>query len=363
MEIHQFLPTLDPGDAIGNYTLKINNMLKEMGFESEIYVQDCHPSMSKFCRNYKTFKKRNNEAILLHHFAIGCDLNEFVNQLPNRKILVYHNITPPEFFKGYNDTAAYLCEIGRKQLKNFKNNIIYIIADSEYNEKELKNYYGFKNCKTAVVPPILNLSKFHKYINKISTEKGLNLSKGRDVSLIFVGRIAPNKKQEDLIKIFYYYSKYVNPSSRLILIGGYAAFERYYEYLVDLTKRLNVKDNVIFTGKVGDLELVRYYLTSDIFLCMSEHEGFCVPLVEAMFFQAPIIAYKSTAIPYTLGDAGILVKKKDYIAIAEMINLIIEDENLRKKIIRKQNERLKDFDPKKVERKFKDIIERVVSEV
>lgn len=177
--------------------------------------------------------------------------------------------------------------------------------------------------------------------------------------MLFVGRIAPNKAHEDIIKSFYYYKKYVSEDSRLILVGNDGGFENYSKLLKKLIKELNLESDVIFPGHIKFEEILAFYKVADLFLCMSEHEGFCVPLVESMFFEIPILAYNSSAIKYTLGNSGVIVNKKDYFLISELMNFILSDENVKKEIIKKQNKRLEDFKLEKVEKQLLEFIKRI----
>jgi glycosyltransferase involved in cell wall biosynthesis len=350
MEIHQTLPTMDVADAIGNYVLNIRRILKENGFESEIYAENIHKDTEQI-KNYKQLYK--TKGLLIHHLSIGSEVNDFVNSLPNKKILIYHGITPPQYFRGYNDHIAYLCETGLNQIKSFKNNVVLAIADSEYSRKELEQF-GFN--RTDVIPPIPDFDKFKKF-NKDIYER---LNDGK-TNILFVGRVIPFKKFEDVIKVFYYYNNYTNPNSRLILVGSHVGMDLYYNRLINLIKNLKIDGKVIFTGKVSDADLSAYYRVSTNFLGMSDWESFCVPLVESMFFKIPIIAYNSAAVPYTLGKSGVLVNKKNYEEIAELINIINSDKSTRNRIIESQNKRLKDFEPKKIKAKLLKLIDEVTT--
>ena len=351
MEIHQILPTISPGDAIGNDVIEIRNILRKWGYKSDIYAQNIHPEMSKNAKKYIAYKKiSSKDNILIFHFSIGSEVFDFVKTLPDKKIMIYHNITPHKYFIGINDYLAILLKNGRNELKSFAGITDLALGDSEYNRLELEEL-GFGN--TDVLPILVD---FEKYDNP--NYKLLERYEDDCVNILFVGQISPQKRQGDIIKAYYYY-KHINPRSRLFLVGNYERSERYYEQLQELTRRLKLKD-VYITGMVGFKDMVAYYKLADIFLSMSEHEGFCVPLLESMFFDIPVIAYNSTAIPYTLGDSGILIKEKNYEEIAEMINLLVEDTELRIRIIKKQNERLKEFDKEKVKNKFWGIIKGVM---
>lgn len=351
IQIHQFATTLDYGDAVSNDILSIKHILNNLGFKSKIYADNIHPAIKHECYNYKKYINVETD-IIIHHFSIGTDFDSYINSFKNKKILIYHNITPSSYFSCYNGELESRCRSGRKQLEKFKNNIILALGDSEYNEKELINF-GFNN--TGVLPIIVDFEKYKErparnILDKFNDEK---------TNLLFVGRVFPNKKQEDIIKVFYYYKKFIDPNARLFLIGSYKGMEKYHEQLQILIKNLNLKD-IYIAGKVEFKELLSYYKMADVFISMSEHEGFCVPLLESMYFKIPIVAYNSTAVPYTLGNSGILVNNKNYEEIAEMINFLVENDELRKRIVKKQEERLKDFDKSKVENKLKEYIDRVI---
>ncbi|WP_292379935.1 glycosyltransferase family 4 protein [Methanosarcina sp. UBA289] len=348
MEIHQILPTISPGDAIGNEVQEIKRVLNEWGYKSEIYAQNIHPKIN--AKKYTEYKKvSSKENILIFHFSIGSEVSEFVKKLPDKKIMIYHNITPPEYFCGVNETLVNLLGNGKKELRSLVDHIDLAVGVSEYNRLELQEM-GFKN--TDVLPIIIN---FHEYSSP--NEKLLSKYDDDFVNLLFVGRVTPHKRQEDVIKVFYYY-KLINPKSRLFLAGSYEGCEIYSDYLKKLIQDLNLKD-VHLLGKIGFNDLISYYKLADIFICMSEHEGFCVPILESMYFEVPIIAYKSTAIPFTLEDTGILVKEKNYCEIAEMVNVLIEDEELRSTLVKKQKDRLENFKREKIISQLESILSKV----
>lgn len=345
MKVHQILPSLAPGDAIGNEVLLMRDLLRSWGYESDIFAQHIHPEVQ--ARPYKEYESESSsQNLLIYHFSIGSEVSNFVKDLPDRKVMVYHNITPPHFFRGVNGSLMLLLEKGREELRSLSQEFDLALADSEYNRIELERA-GYR--ETGVLPVLIDFSKYQSFNPDI-------LERYSDdwINILFVGRISPNKKHEDIIKTFYYY-KCINPKARLLLPGGYYGCELYFQSLRSLVQRLGLSD-VYFLGKVPFRDLVSYYAVSDLFLCMSEHEGFNVPLVESMYFGIPIIAYESSAIPYTLGDAGILVKSKNYVEIAELINLVVEDHDIRDKLIRRQNERLQVFEYDKIVAQFYNLV-------
>ena len=162
------------------------------------------------------------------------------------------------------------------------------------------------------------------------------------VNLLFVGRVTPNKKHEDVIKAFYAYKRFVNPHSRLLLVGKYNPKEAYFRFLQELIGELRLED-VYFSGHVTQSQVNAYYTMADVFLSMSEHEGFFVPALESAYFRLPVLAYNCTAVPYTLGGAGVLINHKRYAEIAELIQRTVDDEPFRQHLVAKQAARLEHF--------------------
>lgn len=179
-------------------------------------------------------------------------------------------------------------------------------------------------------------------------------------NILFTGRIVPNKKQEDIIKSFYYYQKYYNAESRLFLVGSYRGMDDYYNRLKKYAEELGVK-NVVFTGHIKFNSILAYYHLADVFLCMSEHEGFCIPLVEAMHFQIPIVACDHAAVGETLGTGGILLPSSDCLLAAGAIDRVVCDGGLRNKIIENQKKEMKRFLTKTVGDKFIELLEKFIS--
>lgn len=352
VQVHQILHTLSYGDAVSNEVIEIRRALRKMGYHSEIFAINSHPKVSKFCKHIKEYKKSVNNVVLYHLSIASLEVTEFVRLLPDTKILIYHNITPHNYFRNVNDELYYLCKKGREELKTLNETVKLALGDSEYNRNELTNN-GFKN--TDILPILIDYS-----IYKSSSNLEI-MKKYEDdfINLLFVGRVAPNKKQEDLIKTFYYYKR-INPKSRLFIVGSYEGMEKYFMQLKDIVERLSLAD-VIFTGQTSLNEIITYYKLADVFICMSEHEGFCVPLLESMCFNVPIIAYNSTAIPYTLSNCGILVNEKRYDEIAEMIDLLVNDDKLRTNVVNGQVQRLKDFEMSKIEIQLKEHISSVIN--
>jgi L-malate glycosyltransferase len=338
-EVHQLLSALTDHDAVGNDTLEIRKMLRERGYRSDIYTEHFSPGQKSYRKPFSSLARDNERAVLLYHFSLYSDLPARIKDFPGKKVLIYHNVTPPEFFRPYDEDLYRLCEAGRRQLGELRDMFDLALGVSDYNRRELEAL-GFRN--TGVLPILVDLDKYDRYDRAACAA----LRDGH-TNLLFVGRLAPNKKQEDLVIIFYYYHKYINPRSRLYIVGN-DQVRGYAQKLKRLVADAGLEGSVLFTGEVSDRDLSLYYRAADVFLCMSEHEGFCVPLVEAMHFSIPIIAYDCTGISSTMGPSGILVRKKDYATIAGIIGAVMDRADLREGIVRQQRIRLGEFEREKI---------------
>jgi len=330
MEIHQFLTSYSYGDAIGNEALEIRNYLRKKGYKSEIFALFYHPRYSNQIINYLEYDKYSNENnVIIFHFSIGSPVSKKFLRLKDKKVIIYHNITPHKFFLDYHRTLAKDCFKGRIELKSFVNKTALALGDSEYNRKELLDV-GFKN--TGVVPLVMN---FHKFDSEIlpSFKEIFNDNK---INITYVGRIIPNKKVEDVIKSFYFYQKYFNANARLFIVGEYRGFERYFSALQKLILKLGIKD-IHISGHVPEDELISYFKLTDVYLHMSEHEGFCAPIPESYYLKIPVIAYNEGAVKETMNKGGLLVNKKDYMKIAGLIDTLVNNNDLKEKIIESQN--------------------------
>lgn len=346
MKIIQILPTVSYGDAVSNDALALDRIIKSMGLDTEIYVETAGKNLP--VKNIVNLKNISPNDIIIYHMSTGTDLNFSLGRTICRKIMIYHNITPPEFFRPYSHEMFALTNYGYMGLEYLKNTFNMCLADSEFNKSQLIEY-GYR-CPIEVRPVLIPLRNYRKAPDRYIINK---YSDGW-TNIIFVGRIAPNKKQEDVIKTFYYYKK-INPKSRLILVGSWAGMENYYNRLKKYTEILGL-DDVIFTGHITFDEIIAYYQVADIFLCMSRHEGFCVPLVEAMFFNIPIVALDAGAVPETLGESGILLPDNDPFYAVETISRILSDETFRRDILKKQKKRLSDFSYRKTGSLFRKIL-------
>jgi glycosyltransferase involved in cell wall biosynthesis len=340
--VHQVLATLGYGDAIGHEVLGIQRVLRRAGYHSDIFVQTADPRLEDLTRDYRELRDCSaREQVLIHHFSIGSRASRLAYALPDRMILVYHNITPPQYFVDVHDLLVELCFLGRRELAAYAPRVQLALGDSEFNRQEL-DAFGF--APTAVLPVVPG---FH-HLDVVPNRLTAGPFDDEAVNVLFVGRIVPNKKIEDLIRFFDAYQRWFNRRSRLLLVGSYGGFEQYYAMLQELIARQRIP-NVHFTGQVTNEELTACYDVADVFLCASEHEGFCVPLVEAFHKGIPVLAFAAAAVPATLDGAGVLYDRKDPMQVAALIDAVASDEALRSRIVEGQDAALarlqrKDFD-------------------
>ena len=278
--MHQVLATLGYGDAIGHEVLGIQRVLRAAGYESEIFVETADHRLEPLTRDYRELVDVSHpDNLLLHHFSLGSKASRTAYALPDRMALIYHNITPPEYFVGVHRTLARQCFRGRRELQAYADRCDLALGDSEFNRQDLEAL-GFP--RTAVLPVVPDFSHLDREPNWLVARE----FDDDWTNIVFVGRVIANKKIEDLIRFFHAYHTTFNPRSRLLIVGVFSVFERYFAALTHLVEELDLT-HVHFVGHVSDEELVAYYEVADLFLCASEHEGFCVPLVEAFYKQVP----------------------------------------------------------------------------
>ncbi len=331
--VPQLLAALSYGDAIGNEALAIQRHLRAAGYESDIFAERVQPRMAHLARPLHEYREVSSaQTVCLFHFSIGSAAGRMAFHAPDRLVAIYHNITPAEFFLGFHPHLAGLCYHGRRELAAFAPRTVLGLGDSEFNRRELQAA-GYQ--PTGVLPIILDLDRYSQPASPIV--RGL-YSDGRK-NLLFVGRIIPNKKIEDLLRVFAIYQRYLEPRSRLLLVGESRGFERYQRRLRERVEALRL-DNVVFAGHVDDDELRAYYSVADVFLCLSEHEGFCVPLVEAMSFGVPVVAFDAGAVAETLRGGGVLLKEKRPEVVAELLHRLLTDGALRSGVMGTQERAL-----------------------
>lgn len=354
MRVHQITATATYGDAITNDMLEIDRRLKAWGLDAYMYAGSIESRMSRRVRPddaYRSFIKAP-EDLLIYHYSIYSPNFELYEHSRNRRVVIYHNITPPEYFKGYDPGLESVCRLGRRTLSRL-DGCDLAVGVSEYNRRELVSA-GVPAERTGVLPIFLSWDKFEGVGRNAALYR--RLTQSGNVNLLYVGRIVPNKVCEDLLKIVYVYHKYIDPQVRLWLVG-FRFLTRYVKQLEALVERLNLQDVVTFTGRISLADLRTHYEAADAYIYASRHEGFGVPLLESMYFDVPILAYSAAAVPETLGPAGIMFKKMAYPEVAEMLHLLVTNMKLRRQVVQRQRQRLADFAPERVEGKLRAMLE------
>jgi glycosyltransferase involved in cell wall biosynthesis len=328
--VHQVLATLGYGDAIGHEVLGVQRVLRSAGYTSDIFVETADPRLEHLTIDYREMVGAVTPAdILIHHFSIGSRASRTAYALPGRMVLVYHNITPPEYFLDVHKDLVKLCFRGRRELTAYIDRCALAVGDSEYNRQELEAL-GFTS--TGVLPVVPGFSHLDERPDRALAgefDDGF-------VNVMFVGRVIPNKRFEDVIRAFHAYRTRHNPRSRLLLVGSYSGFDKYLAMLQTLISRLGTPD-VHFLGHVSNEELSALYDVADLFLCASEHEGFCVPLIEAFYKRIPVMAYAATAVPATMDGGGVLYDNRDPLHVARIMEAILDDTAIEEAVLASQD--------------------------
>ena len=352
MEIHQFATSLTYGDAISDEMLEIQKALRQQGFKSEIFTRFYEPRMAKYVKDFKEYTKFSSSSnVVLFHFSIGSPVSKMFFRIPDKRIMIYHNITPYEFFLDTHRILSRECYKGRLEIKLFVDKVDLALGDSEFNRRELESL-GYAN--TGVLPLLLDFSKFDGNADPVVRQ----IYDNGKFTILFVGRVIPNKKFEDVIKTFYFYKKYFNPDSQLLLVGDFRGMERYLAALKDQVMELDLPD-VHFPGRVDFAELLACYRLSDVYLSMSEHEGFGVPLIESFYLGIPVVAYAAGAVEETMNGGGVLLHEKDFARTAVLLDRLHRDDVFRNAVVVSQKKALEKFSRENVSKILLDHIQKV----
>ena len=354
--IHQMQVAAARENSIGNEVLALRAALRLWGYHSEIYAAEVAPSMRGQATHFERYRPSPHDLLILH-YSTGSELTDYVRALGVPLVLVYHNVTPARFMTGLGTAEKERARRGREQLASLSQQTVLALADSDYNLQELRAL-GFEH---AQVLPVLVTDVLEQVQPDERVLARFDHGAGWD-DLLFVGRVVPNKRQEDLIKLLYFYRQ-IKPRSRLFLVGSWSNTRRYAAWLQQFARRLGLADAVYLCGHVSIPALAAYYRLADVFVCMSEHEGFGIPLVEAMRLGVPVLAYASTAVPETMGGAGVLIREKRFAVVAELVRVLLEDAGLRQRIIARQRTRARTFEPAAVIAAFRASLEQAIGRV
>jgi glycosyltransferase involved in cell wall biosynthesis len=365
--VHQFVPTLAPRDAVSGHYMRVRTTLRAAGYASDIYAMDARGELAKEAKPFQNFGggRPGEPTWLCYHSSIGSPIADFVAARPEPLIVDYHNITPAAFFDRWEPGVAVYLRAGRRQLRSLAPRTALGIADSAYNASELDRL-GFRS--TGVVPILFDRDDLHVEIDEHARERLASERPAASSTWLFVGQVAPHKAQHDIVKALAAYRRVFDPNARLRIVG-FALSRAYVRALTAYVADLGLTDAVDIAGSVPDAVLGAHYATADVFVCLSEHEGFCVPLLEAMHHGVPVVAYAAGAVPETLGTGGLLLEQKDPLTVATAVARVVSgasgastarDASLRTALARAGHERLTAFGLARSEARLRDAVASVV---
>ena len=338
--VHQFLPALMPGDASGLHALNAQVALRSAGFQSEIFCEAVHHQLEGRGLIFHDFPSYAKGSILLYHLSTGSVLADYVNARPEPLVVDYHNLTPASFYRRWDIAVANAVNWGRSQLAMLAPRTSVGLADSSYNELEL---IEAEYRRTAVVPILLDIDAGSHEVDPATLDRLRQEKSAGGADILFVGRLAPNKAHQDLVKALVVYRRVYDPRARLRLVGR-PSTDSYMDALSGFIAELGLSDAVTIDTDTSDAQLAAYYESADVYLCLSEHEGFNIPVLEAMRHRVPVIAYGSCAVPETVGDGGLLLEDKSASAAAAAVHVAVSDATHHQELVAAGQRRLAQFD-------------------
>lgn len=355
MIVNQWVPSAHRGDAVGDHALRIRDLLRAWGHESDVFAMTVDDALAADVRRWTEPEARDGDVTVLH-FATASPMSAAFGMMPGRRVLQYHNITPARFFAPYDAGMARVSDAARRELAALADRVDLAVGASDYNRQELA-MLGFP--RTGDLPMLLNLDRL-QHAPRVPALEWM-LQDGL-TNILFVGRIAPQKRIDDHVRLAEHYMRYVDASYRFIFVGRYDVVPGYYEAVQSMVQTHRIPaDRFWFTGPVPDRELAAYYRNAHAYVSLSEHEGFCVPLVEAMAMDVPVLAYAETAVPETLGGAGVSFRPKDLELAAELLGGLIYDEPFRLDVLAGQRTRVRTFRRDRFEPALRKMLETVTS--
>jgi len=356
--VHQFVPALLPRDATGQHTLALRDALRAEGWESDIYAEAVHDELAGEASSFERYPQRSRPGdILLYQLGTASPLADFLLGRPEPLVLDYHNVTPAVFYAGWEDHTEEKVVRAREQVTALAPHAVLGIADSAFNAAEL----DLLGCpETAVVPILVDIEPGGAPADPrersiLAAEHG-----GRTV-LLFVGRISPNKAQHRLVEALWLYRRWFDPEARLHLVGP-TVTPAYARAVTSLARELGIGDAVRHGEDLTAAQLAAWYEDADVFVCLSRHEGFCIPLLEAMRAGLPIVALDAGAVGETLGDAGLLLATDRPSTVATAVDRVRRDPALADRLSASGRRRLGAFTAATTRKRYVDVLSRLSAE-
>lgn len=351
--IYQVMNTLVLGDGVSSIVLDYDKMFKSYGQATQIIGNYASESLEHLSKQIHEIQFTAADTII-YHYCGHCEWAEYINSIEGpKKIVFFHNITTPHFFKeGSNE---YLSVVYGFQQAPLLSNFDYYVALSDYSFKILEQLIP-KKLNGLTIPNLVDKQIIEsKPFNEVLLSQ---LKSKHPFHIIFVGRLVPHKKQTDILRLLNQFKTSYNDNFHLSIIGG--GMESYIAEINQLIKKYNLTKNVTVTGKISDVDLYAYYRSASVFVSMSEHEGFGIPLAESMVFQLPVLAYGITAIPETVGDNGCIFYEKDYAAISTILLKLQKDNKFREDVLIKQNNQLKKYTKSNIDEVVKKMFDETI---
>ncbi len=354
--VHQFVPALLPRDATGDHTLALRDALRDAGWDSEIYVEAAHDELAHEATYFERYPQRAAPGdVLLYQVGTASPVADFLLGRPEPLVLDYHNVTPSSFYDGWEQHTSEKVALARRQVAALAPRAVLGIADSAFNAAELRRL----GCRaTEVVPILVDLDGWGERADPAEMDR-LAARHGSAPVFLFVGRFSPNKAQHRLVQALWLYRQWYEPGARLHLVGP-AVTTSYADAVADLVTELGLGDAVTHAQHLTSSELAAWYRDADVFVCLSEHEGFCIPLLEAMECGTPLVAYAAGAVPATLGDAGILLESVRPSVVAAALDRVWRDRELAGRLVASGRDRVGRYAPAVTRKRFVEVLDTLV---
>lgn len=328
--VHQFVPGLARRDAVGAEILAWRDVFRDAGYDSEIFVGVTDPDDAGHDTRPLHHYRGDGRGLLICHHAIGNDFVGLLTRLPDRLVLRYHNLTPPRFFAA-SPPMVHCLKQGYRQMRFLRDVVVGALVASSFSADDLRAA-GY--AEPVVVPSVFSLDRLQ------APNPAMREAAGDEPLVLFVGRGAPNKRQDHVVRAFEEFAQRFAPAARLVLAGNLYQDLEWGAALLERIHRSPVRDRILCPGPVSDDELSEYYGRAALFLSMSEHEGFCVPVLESFARGVPVLAYRTPAVAQTMGGAGVLFARKQWPEIAALMAELCFDVELRRRVVAVQHARL-----------------------
>lgn len=366
--VHQFVPNFAAGDAIGTHVRHTQRVLRAAGYRSDIFYDEAQAAVRKLGRHWSTFDVGSDgdsgRAWVMFQLSTGSDMTGFLLDVELPYGVYFHNITPPSFFERWEPGASENLRCALADMRRLAPRSRFAMANSAFSERELIDA-GYQ--PTAVVPVLVDEAeptvtangRVLARLERQRPDRRSSVKSGYGARWLFVGRLAPNKCQHDVIAAFAAYREIYDADARLSLVGGRTS-NVYFRSLELLAVELGVDGAVEFTDTIPDDEKLAHLQSADVYVSLSRHEGFNVPVIEAMRAGVPVVALASSATPDTVGDAGVLLPSSDPVLVAAAVDRVLGDAELRADLQRAAKERLDRFSLETVGRELVAVVRRAV---